>query len=189
MLLQKKSTPKGFVVKPRSRDDIKNLTKALRIASPEAIQSTGAIDVIYLLERLNEGIGFEILNDSDLPEQTYAFTDNNGCIRIKQSVYELAVEGDPRHRFTIAHEIGHKLMHVSEIGFTRSSDASTKIYCDSEWQANEFAGQLLLPDDVLKTHWHDDPYATSELLGVSMECLEIRKRIYIKEFGSSYYFR
>lgn len=187
MHLQQRAIPKGFVVKPRSRQEIKNLTAAIRVASPEAIQLTGALDVVYLLEHLNEGTGFEILEDSYLPEQTYAITDNRGCIRIKQSIYEAACDGDPRHRFTIAHEIGHKLMHASEIGFARSSDASTKSFCDSEWQANEFAGQLLLPDDVLKAHWQDDPYIASELLGVSMECVEVRKKIYRQEFGSSYY--
>lgn len=68
-------------------------------------------------------------------------------ITIRNDVYEAACNGDTRSRFTIAHEIGHALLHSNEqMAFSRSSQ-NHKTYCDSEWQANVAAAALLLPPD------------------------------------------
>ena len=53
---------------------------------------------------------------------------------------------DPKHcraRFTVAHEIGHLILHE---GFALARGAVRhKHYEDSEWQADTFAAELLMP--------------------------------------------
>ena len=61
-----------------------------------------------------------------------------------------------RQRFTIAHEIGHMLLHPGkEIHIDRTfyvnlrDDLSTKAVDPQEIQANQFAAELLMPENLL----------------------------------------
>jgi transcriptional regulator with XRE-family HTH domain len=64
-------------------------------------------------------------------------------IALREDVYEGAWEGNRRDRFTACHELAHFLMHRT-ITMARARDDSDKIFCDSEWQADTFAGTLLM---------------------------------------------
>jgi hypothetical protein len=66
------------------------------------------------------------------------------CIKLREDVYEGAWNDNGRHRFTACHEFGHFLMH-RQITMARIRDESSPIYCDAEWQADTFAGGLLMP--------------------------------------------
>ncbi|MCD7981300.1 MAG: ImmA/IrrE family metallo-endopeptidase [Clostridiales bacterium] len=72
------------------------------------------------------------------------FPDKN-LIRIREDIYLRAVAGEGRDRLTIAHEIGHLLLHErSEIALCRMEPGEKlKPYEDPEWQANAFGGELL----------------------------------------------
>lgn len=71
------------------------------------------------------------------------------CIYLREDVYEGVVEGRGRDRFTACHELGHLVLHDGvEARFHRSS-SRLKPYLDSEWQANTFAGAILMPEDRL----------------------------------------
>ena len=66
---------------------------------------------------------------------------------------------EPRKRFTIAHEIGHLVLHIDpEIGVKEFIDTKKTLnrkdsYWDSkEYEANNFAAQLLMPVSLLKPH-------------------------------------
>ncbi len=68
------------------------------------------------------------------------------CIR--SDVYEGAIKGDCRDRFTLCHEIGHYFLHQpNSISFARGN---IPVYRDPEWQANTFAGELMAPYDLVK---------------------------------------
>ena len=66
-------------------------------------------------------------------------------IRIREDVYLGAHAGNGRDRLTIAHEIGHLLLHDdNSIALCRlAPDEKLKAYEDPEWQANAFGGELL----------------------------------------------
>ncbi|MFB6349447.1 ImmA/IrrE family metallo-endopeptidase [Moraxella sp. ZJ142] len=64
-------------------------------------------------------------------------------MHIREDVYEALHGNDPRARFTIAHEFGHLFMHKG-VALNRG-DGNHKTYEDSEWQANQFAAELLAP--------------------------------------------
>lgn len=73
-------------------------------------------------------------------------------MRIRQDVYERAAKGSVRDRFTIAHEIGHLLLHdYNSVALCRADEkVSIPIYADPEWQANVFAGEFLMNADLIK---------------------------------------
>ncbi len=73
----------------------------------------------------------------------------------------LELDNDSRARFTVAHEIGHAVLHAVELvrlskiphtkaALMRGLFATHQIYRDTEWQANAFAGALLMPAAELK---------------------------------------
>lgn len=56
--------------------------------------------------------------------------------------------GDDMRRFVIAHELGHRMLHPHiNVPFLRANTLQSieKI----EWQANKFAVELLIPDELL----------------------------------------
>lgn len=67
-----------------------------------------------------------------------------------------------RYRFTLAHEVGHIFLHENLFlmaNFSKSAEwkafsqtISEAEYSKFEFQANEFAGRLLVPSDHLKKH-------------------------------------
>lgn len=64
--------------------------------------------LLDVLAEVFEDFSYEIVEDDELPLGTHADTDVlTGHIRIKQSVYNNACNGNGRDRMTIAHEIGH----------------------------------------------------------------------------------
>nr|VFJ72044.1 MAG: protein of unknown function (DUF955) [Candidatus Kentron sp. FM]VFJ72789.1 MAG: protein of unknown function (DUF955) [Candidatus Kentron sp. FM]VFK19643.1 MAG: protein of unknown function (DUF955) [Candidatus Kentron sp. FM] len=65
----------------------------------------------------------------------------------------------PRRRFTLAHELAHLILHIDpEIGIREFIDTGKTLnrkdsYWDSkEYEANNFAAQLLMPIDLLKEY-------------------------------------
>jgi Zn-dependent peptidase ImmA (M78 family) len=65
-------------------------------------------------------------------------------IKLREDIYDRACEGEGRDRMTLAHELGHLLLHRN-VGFARiDRDATVPSYMDSEWQANCFGGELLM---------------------------------------------
>jgi Zn-dependent peptidase ImmA (M78 family) len=66
----------------------------------------------------------------------------------------------PRFRFSLAHEVGHYVLHQAlykQLEFTSEEEYMQVIndippieYHWIEWQADEFAGRLLVPPDILR---------------------------------------
>ena len=71
-------------------------------------------------------------------------------IRIREDVYERACNGYGRDRLTMAHELGHLLLHRVETITLAREDGDISPYKDPEWQANAFAGELLAPYEYIK---------------------------------------
>ena len=69
-------------------------------------------------------------------------------MRIRSDVYEGAVKGRPRDRFTLCHELGHYILHQPE--FMSYARGDIPRYRQPEWQANTFAGELMAPYDLVK---------------------------------------
>lgn len=94
-------------------------------------------------------------------------------IWLRDDVYQGVLEHQGRDRFTLAHELGHLLLH-NGISMARSmkKPSELKPYENSEWQANTFAGALLIPVSTaqrLKSEWE-----ISEACGVSFDAARVR---------------
>jgi Zn-dependent peptidase ImmA (M78 family) len=105
------------------------------------------------------------------------------------SIYLNTNEPSHRKRFTIAHEIGHRLLHmdtdeVSEFIDTEDNFRSAEI-SDAEswtterrleWEANTFAGALLINEELLRQKWQDckEPSALSWIFQVSQPAMTVR---------------
>ncbi|MDU4728008.1 MULTISPECIES: ImmA/IrrE family metallo-endopeptidase [Clostridium] len=103
---------------------------------------------------------------------------NEKCIKIREDVYDRAISGCGRDRFTIAHEIGHYLLHNnSSVKLARLGENKTiEAYRNPEWQADTFAAELLMPITLIESK---DPNRISKEFGVSITAATIRvKKIY-----------
>lgn len=81
------------------------------------------------------------------PDHGRTFPDEHR-IEIRDDVYLRACAGEGRDRFTLAHEFGHLLMHRGVLSLGRTNQEKKEdvpAYADSEWQANTFAAELLMP--------------------------------------------
>ncbi|MFY4810772.1 ImmA/IrrE family metallo-endopeptidase [Aliarcobacter butzleri] len=84
-----------------------------------------------------------------------------------------------RQNFTIAHELGHLVMHVGE-NDENHIDCRDSIFSNknNELQANEFAGSLLMPVSWLESIVNevtDDNQELASIFDVSLQALETRR--------------
>jgi Zn-dependent peptidase ImmA (M78 family) len=119
-------------------------------------------------------LGIEIVPDADLDVAgVVVATDRVAKITLNTS------DPDTRRRFTIAHEIGHLLLHTigpqPQFRFSDPGFGPTKKKIESE--ANEFAASLLMP------LWLVEPLATgarrtarqlADLFEVSQKAMEVQ---------------
>lgn len=142
---------KSYKAKPLSVKTIRLIAKALREKCNMQHQKNIPICVLFekILNKIFPKYQWEIKPDSEMEEEGMTFPFEN-TIWIKESVYNKACLGEGRARFTIAHEIGHLLLHKqSHIAFCRG-DYPIKTYEDPEWQADCFAAELLMDYDIVK---------------------------------------
>ena len=85
---------------------------------------------------------FEVVSDDDMPDEYAVTLKKKKKIIVRESVYYGACDGNERDRFTIAHEVGHYLMHSKQSLRLARSSRKIKTYEDPEWQANTFAAEV-----------------------------------------------
>ncbi len=129
---------------------------------PGAVAGGQAIPVHELLtaSRLTElsGAPVTIKVDGDLREEAVSQYQRGAVsIRLRSDVWNGAKAGNPRFRFTVAHEVGHVVLHRSDLAQNRGCafrdvlTATEKlppevpIFCSPEWQANAWAEAFLMP--------------------------------------------
>jgi IrrE N-terminal-like domain len=105
------------------------------------------------------------------------FTAQAVVISVKRSIHQKAVWGDGRARMTLAHELGHGVMHNGATLF-RDTDAvgktdlsQTRASESAEHQAKVFASAFLIDDEVAATLSSPEEISTEFL--VSLEAAEI----------------
>lgn len=143
-----------YIVEAKSRKDLREY--ALHIRKMLKVDNEIWFPIVSFLEILAvmfPNFNYEIVEDNELDSSTHADTDViNETIRIKESVYDGAFNGNGRDRMTIAHEIGHYLtLCVSGFKLQRNfTNQKPRAYEDPEWQAKCFAGELLVPEPLVK---------------------------------------
>jgi hypothetical protein len=138
-------------VSPRSKRNIQDLAQSLRDSLGINCLQLPIVVIYEALQHIDD-LDLEVVEDWHLPSEEAVTYPDLKTIQVRESVYDSAYAGDPRSRFTLAHELGHYLMHRDQnASFSRSG--SHKIYCDCEWQADRFASELLIDRRLFKADW------------------------------------
>ena len=154
-------------VKYLDLDFIENLADDLRINSGYADREIDIEDIanqlgfhVYGTEFADSNISGQVINKEDRKE-----------IYVADESYE-------RQRFTIAHEIGHIILHHQGLEEKQIIDYRKSRFSDNgkEFQANAFAAALLMPKERAITVWSKlkdiDDFAT--FFEVSKQAASIR---------------
>ncbi|MDO8864191.1 ImmA/IrrE family metallo-endopeptidase [Haliea sp. E1-2-M8] len=174
--------PKGYKVKPRGREKVRHLAHGFSDVIREVMGvSSVALPVVDVIEFLDyRGVlELDVVEAADLGYEAAAETipgrgDDPPLMRIENGVFERAVEGGNFERFTIAHELGHFFMHMDEpIVFARGVP-DHRPFEDSEWQANAFAGELLVDSRIVVAEGYTTEFEICRQLGVSSETAAIQ---------------
>lgn len=138
----------------------------------------------------------DVLLSDALPDYTFAVVekelmgDEHGLtepdqqiVLIREDVYVGACEGVGRDRFTMAHELAHLIYHggnyLARLDPHSMRNPTHEKYEDSEWQANAFASELLMPVRVVKDC--ADPEELAERCGVSVQAARVRFKVLRQE--------
>lgn len=156
------------IANPRSGAKIDQIAiRIIKKFQPEILNEPAAFDIESFFELDLEAISDVKPYYSDLPPGIYGYTDSD----LKESVIssDLMDNWTQRKfcRSTMAHEIGHVLIHVPEFRLKKAllrsihdkkhvslrlhREADVEIFRNPEWQAWRFAGALLMPEPTFKT--------------------------------------
>ncbi len=164
-----------YIASGLSRKDIRDYVKQIKRVT--GMGSLLYINIIPVLENVLTifipELQIEIVPEYEMLGKYAETFPSQNLIRIRQDVYKKACEGSVRDRFTIAHEIGHLLLHDDDaIALCRSdSEVAIPKYADPEWQANVFAGEFLMNADLIKDMSVEQ---VSSGCGTSMQAAEIQ---------------
>jgi len=164
-----------------------------------------AIDALRLFEDLHQ-ISITLGDRTEIPLRygVIRLEDSEGYTRYDQRkhaievlaserTYEMLEGRHPRAAYFVAHELGHVVLHPDQLvrlarmpanqqtAFHRGR-ADHKPYEDTEWQANAFAGALLMPAAGLEALENRSGCLTTSLIasrfGVSVEAAGYRLELY-----------
>lgn len=162
---------------PLSRVRIRELTTELRKIC--GLQEQLFFPIVQFIEWIlgdpSNDFDYEIVPVSEMKD-TYGTTNTaNNVMRIREDVYDGAVKGSARDRFTLCHELGHYLLHQPK--FISYARGNVPVYCQPEWQANTFAGELMAPYHLVKDMSADD---IADKCGMSHTAANIQYKTYHK---------
>ncbi len=146
------SVSRGFRVPPRSIQDIREHAMHVRelfdLPSDQGFFSLGE----FIENMTDWGITYDVVPASMLPDGVEACCmPEGGVIFLSEGTYDGACKDSPRARFTVIHELGHlALSHARAFHRETAGFAAIKPYEDSEWQANQFAAEFLMPMEDIR---------------------------------------
>lgn len=165
-----------YEANPTSRAKIRRVTSFIREVLDLSDEEYFPIDVFleWGMPQIDKDFNFEVIECTEMQEYAITFPEKK-IIYIREDVYENCLKGIPRDRFTIAHEIGHYLLHTPgniKLARTNSKD-KLPAYKDPEWQANTFAAELLAPPSLLAGLSIDEIFLR---FGVSKQVADIQMK-------------
>lgn len=165
----------NIAVSPMSRRNLREFVQQFRKIC--GMENELYFPIAHFIEWILPKLGFdyEIVPVGEMGNAYGVTHTSRKVMKIREDVYDGAVEGNPRHRFTLCHELGHFLLHTPDrVSFARGE---VPAYMNPEWQANTFAGELMAPYDLVKNM---NAYEIAAQCGMSMEAARIQYGIYHK---------
>ncbi len=170
----------NFKAEPKSRAIIRDMANTVRKIA--GVSSNMAFPIIQFIEIFLDSFGYDWeVCERAVMGNNYAVTyPSKKLLQIREDVYEACVRGNGRHRYTLAHELGHIILHNGVTTQLARSEDEIRIFEDPEWQANTFAAELLAPSNCLENL---DDYQISERYECSLQVAEIQRSHNIKYRG------
>jgi transcriptional regulator with XRE-family HTH domain len=136
---------KGLLVAPASTKALWDFAEQVRSAFVSDDEVCFPImDVLeFRLPRFEEGFYLDVCSYEQMGSEEGLVVAGLNCIKLREDVYEGAWDDAGRDRFTACHEFCHFLLH-RQVAMARVRDDSHPVYRDAEWQADTFAGGLLM---------------------------------------------
>lgn len=171
---------RGAKVAPLKIVQIREVALRLRAALD---LPTGKINYAPLLDILSEeyGINYDILED-DHPHLDGAearYLPQTAIILFSETTYSQIYRNEGRGGFTLFHELGHvSLGHENSVVFNRGMGLTLakEAYEDAEWQADRFAGEVLMPLSIMMEYELFSAQKLVAFFGVSKKAAERRIR-------------
>jgi len=171
---------RGIVVPPMSTNKLRNFAEKIRdVFVPDDQLEFPIMDVLeFRLNKILPDFFLDVETAEVMGADEGRVLAGSNSIILREDVYEGACRGVRRDRFTACHEFAHFLMH-REVKFARAREDTDKIYTDSEWQADEFAGTLMLSSRHL--HLFADADAAAEACKMNPAAARVMWSKYLKE--------
>ena len=143
-----------YEVSPLTRLEIRGLANHIR----KLFNIEGCyFPIVEFLEMVipKLGVQYDLIGDEDWYKyfgygKWAEYDMSRKTIYLRSSVYNRACDGVGQDRYTIAHEIAHVLLlDSSDIKVARLT-RDVKLCCNPEWQADCFAGELLIPEHLCR---------------------------------------
>lgn len=173
-------TGECFEVPPLSKKKIREVALEVRRAARQAdAEKFPIIDLLELaLPEGLEGYVFEVRERRDMEAEGLTYPDPPTIV-LREDVYDGACAGNGRDRFTAAHEAGHLFLHPSAALARATNADEIPAYKSSEWQANQFAAELMMPVGIV-AHM-SGPIDVADRCCMSFQAAEIRWNSLVKE--------
>lgn len=139
--------------------------------------------ILHLTKKYNTSDPFELANALKIAVYYEELGSINGYynnpLRMKQIHINSSLNKHDAE-YTCAHELGHAIMHPNaSTPFLRSK---TLLSVDKlEIEANTFAINLLIPDEIITENRYYTTEQLSRLLGYNQELINLRLKTYYKE--------
>ena len=173
-MISNQRVSKGYKVSPKSIKQI----RAIALAAREAFNYTYNAPGMFIEKLIHEGVIHIVENDSPLLAASIEgfYSPSAMCMLMRDRDYEACVDGtNGRSLFTFAHEFGHMILG-HERTLNRDETLEHRAFEDSEWQANTFAAEFLMPLPVIEAKDMRIPEELCEEFGVSFEAALWRLR-------------
>ena len=167
--------------KPMSRFAIRQVAEQVRSSlglSEEPFFPVVEVAEQILDQEMNQ-LSFLVGDSSEMGNAEGETCPSGKFIRLREDVYEGACRHRGRPRFTLAHELGHWFLHTGGTLTRLQKNEEVPTYCDVEWQADWFAGELLMPLRFMDAY--DTIDEVVERHGVSPMAAEVRLHKLLKE--------
>lgn len=174
-----------YQVPPMYREPIRNVARKIRGICKELSGNDDApffpivefLDVI--LPKHFEDFSLEIIDAEQMGDAHGITFPDDHLMQIRSDIYKRACQKQGRDRLTMAHELGHYVLHAN-LGMARMAPmGSIKPWISSEWQASCLAGELLVSVDHISKC--KNPTEVSEMFGVTMTAAEYQWNVFKKE--------
>jgi hypothetical protein len=148
---------KLLLANPMSRAEIRKIANSIRERFNFTKLKFPLLEFVEFIipTFIDKDFWLEILPVNEMPNAYAQAVPEEHKIVLREDVYNEICKGNPRHYFTLAHEVGHYILHKKEnILILKLSDPDfssviIRKFEEPEWQANTFAAELLVPSELI----------------------------------------